>query len=172
MARESVRAMTMNSFERRASTAARIFDANSSRETTSLPSRWPQRLGATWSSMWIAGDAARLVLAHRARDVELVAVAGVGVGDQRHRDRARHDGGVVDHLAHRQEAEVGIAARRRGAGAGHVDGGEAGLLDQARADRVVGAGSDRHAGAGEQVTEGGVHGGRAVARSARAVDLY
>lgn len=39
---------------RRASTAARILAMNSSRETTSLPSRWPQRLGATWPSMWIA----------------------------------------------------------------------------------------------------------------------
>ena len=46
--------MITNSLERRASTAAQILETNSLREITSLPSRWPQRLGATWSSMWIA----------------------------------------------------------------------------------------------------------------------
>ena len=54
MARASVRAMRKKSGVRRASTAARIFETNSSREMTSLPSRWPQRLGETWSSMWMA----------------------------------------------------------------------------------------------------------------------
>ena len=99
--------------------------------------------------------AARLVFAHGARHVELVAVAGVGIGDQRDADRARHDRRVVDHLAHGEQAEVGVATRGRSAGAGHVDGLETGLLDQARADAVVGAGGDQHAGALQQRFEGG-----------------
>ena len=41
-----------------------------------------------------------------------------------------------------------------GAGAGHVDGREAGLLDQPGADGVVGARRDQHARAGQQLPEG------------------
>ena len=77
------------------------------------------------------GDAAPFVFAHRAHHVELVAVAGVGIGDHRQADRARDPAGVVDHLGHAWQAVVGIAERRRGAGAGHVDGSEAGVLDHA-----------------------------------------
>ena len=92
-----------------------------------------------------AGDAARLVFAHGAHDVELVAVAGIGVGDHRQLDRGGDAAGVVDHLRHRDQAEIGIAERRRGAGAGHVDAVEPGLRDQLRGDAVIGAGCDHHA---------------------------
>ena len=38
----------------RACAAALIFSANCSAGTTDLPSRWPQRFGFTWSSIWMA----------------------------------------------------------------------------------------------------------------------
>ena len=52
VARASVRAMTrMSAAASRASTAARIRASASSRPTTSLPRVWPQRFGASWSSI-------------------------------------------------------------------------------------------------------------------------
>src|SRR5690349_12728772 len=50
----SVGAMIMKSLSRRASSAAFSFPVASSSGTTTLPATCPQRLGATWSSMWIA----------------------------------------------------------------------------------------------------------------------
>ena len=43
----------------RASTAARILPHISSAGISALPSRWPQRLGKSWSSSWIALAPAR-----------------------------------------------------------------------------------------------------------------
>ena len=100
-----------------------------------------------------AGDPARLVFAHRAHGVELVAVAGIGVGDDRQVDRGGDAAGVVDHLRHRHQAEIGVAERRRGAGAGHVDAVEPGALDQPRGDAVIGAGRDHHAVAPQQLAK-------------------
>src|SRR5688572_9208379 len=51
-ARMSVRAMMRKFGSRRASAAARMRLVAVSRSTTFLPSRWPQRLGLNWSSMW------------------------------------------------------------------------------------------------------------------------
>ena len=100
-----------------------------------------------------AGDAAPLVLPHRARRVELVAVAGIGIGDHRHVDGRGDAAGIVGHLRHGDEPIVGIAERRRRAGAGHVDRAEAGLRDGARGDAVVGAGRDGQAVALQQLPE-------------------
>ena len=83
-------------------------------------------------------------------DVELVAVAGIGVGDDRHIDRGGDATGVVDHLRHRHQAEIRIAERRRGAGAGHVDAVEPGARDHPRGDAVIGAGRDDHPVAAQQ----------------------
>jgi len=47
----SVRAMMSRFGSRRAETAARMRLIAVSESTTALPSRWPQRLGLTWSSM-------------------------------------------------------------------------------------------------------------------------
>ena len=52
--RASLRAMITKSGSCRAATAARIFETYASRLISSLLSRWPQRFGETWSSMWIA----------------------------------------------------------------------------------------------------------------------
>ncbi len=43
---------SLSSFSRTAA-QARIFPAISSAEMTSLPAMWPQRLGKTWSSMFM-----------------------------------------------------------------------------------------------------------------------
>ena len=51
LASASLRAMTMKLASVRASTAALTRSTISSRVTTSLPGRWPQRLACTWSSM-------------------------------------------------------------------------------------------------------------------------
>jgi hypothetical protein len=50
--------MMTRSGARRASTAARTFSTISAASITSLPSMWPQRLGATWSSMCSAATPA------------------------------------------------------------------------------------------------------------------
>jgi hypothetical protein len=51
--RASLRAMIRKSGSWRAAAAARIFETYSSRPINSLLSRWPQRFGDTWSSIWI-----------------------------------------------------------------------------------------------------------------------
>ena len=56
--RESVRAMIRKPGSRRVAAAARILAIQSSRGTISLSSRWPQRLGETWSSIWMAATPA------------------------------------------------------------------------------------------------------------------
>jgi hypothetical protein len=78
------------------------------------------------------GGPAQRVLPHGAHGVELVAVARVGVGDDRDRDRAGDAAEVVGHLGHGHQPVVGEAEHRRGARAGQVDGREAGLLDEPR----------------------------------------
>ena len=54
IARASVRAMMTKLSSRLASVAALILWQAVSTSTTDLPSKWPQRFGFTWSSMWIA----------------------------------------------------------------------------------------------------------------------
>ncbi len=92
-----------------------------------------------------AGDPDGLVLAHRAHDVQFVAVAGIGVGDDRQADGRRDPAGIRHHLRHRDDAEIGVAERRGGAGAGHVDCVEPGALYEARRDAVIGTGRHHHA---------------------------
>ena len=58
-AMESVRTIMVKSSSVRASTAARIFWTMSTVEITFLSSKWPQRLGDSWSSMWMAATPAR-----------------------------------------------------------------------------------------------------------------
>jgi hypothetical protein len=55
------------------------------------------------------GDTGLLVLLHRADHVDRVAVTGVGIGDERQLAGANDAVRVVDHLAHRHEADVGSA---------------------------------------------------------------
>ena len=85
------------------------------------------------------GDPGFLVFAHRADHVDRVAVAGIGVGDDRDADRLDREADEMHVLDHGQQAEIGIAARPRKAAAGQVHRLEPGRLDQPRGQGVVGA---------------------------------
>ena len=75
--------------------------------------------------------AGALIFPHRALHVELVAEAGVRVGNHRHLDRLNDGGRVVDHLAHGDEAQVRhTQAVQRRTTSRHVDGLEPDLLGQ------------------------------------------
>ena len=79
-----------------------------------------------------------LVLLHGPHDVDRVAEAGVGVGDDGQRAGPCDAAGVVDHLRHRHEPDVGTAEHRRGRSEPrHVGRVEPRLLDEAGAERVV-----------------------------------
>ena len=99
------------------------------------------------------GDRGSLKFAHGAENIQFVAVAGVGIGNHREIDSGRNAPSVADHLRHRQQAEIGIAKRRGGPGAGHVDRLKTGLSDQFRGDAVIGAGGGDHAVLVQQFTE-------------------
>ena len=89
------------------------------------------------------GHAGLLVLADGADDVDGVAEAGVGVGDDGHAGGLHHVGGTHDHLAHAHQAHVGLAQVAGGlAVAGHIDGVKAQLADDLAGEHVVGAGGD------------------------------
>jgi hypothetical protein len=80
---------------------------------------------------------------HRARDVEGVAVAGVGIDHQRGCNPVADQRDGVRHLGHRHEADVGAAQPRVGDGrAGHVERGETGLRGQRGGECVVHARGD------------------------------
>src|SRR5471030_259663 len=129
VAAASVRAMMRKSGSWRASTAALILATASSVEITSLPEKWPQRLGATWSSSWMQ-SARALEHAHGVAHVERVAEAGVGVDDQRQVHRVADARGVVGDLMQAHEALVRHAEPHVGdAGAGDVDRLEAEVGD-------------------------------------------
>ncbi len=113
---------------------------------------WPQRLGKTWSSNWIARRARVLVLLHGADELRDVAVARVRVGDDGDGDGRRDAPQVVGVLGQRRDAEVGQAVRGGGGRvAAPVEGLEAGPLQQPCRERVEGAGDDEHVAAGEAV---------------------
>jgi len=120
-ARASVRAMIVKSRSRRAAAAARIFASQSSRGMTCLPSRWPHFSREFLVLDVYSRDAAALELADRAKGVELIAVAGIGVGDDGQLDRGGDAPGIGHHLGQRDETKIGVSQCRRGAGAGHVD---------------------------------------------------
>src|SRR5581483_574502 len=67
------------------------------------------------------GDAGALEFAHRAHDAERVAVARIGVGDDRYLHGARHLARALDHLRHRHEPEIGQRGAARDGAAGEID---------------------------------------------------
>ena len=111
---------------------------------TSLPAKKPHFLGKTWVLDVDAADADGLVLADAAPDVDGVAVAGVGVGDDGDVDGVGNVAGVGHHLGLGQQANVGETLLRRGAGAGHVHGVEAHGLGDLRVERVQAKGRGHH----------------------------
>ena len=104
------------------------------------------------------GDARRRVRAHGAHDVELVAEPRVGVGDDRHGDGLRDPGRVdgdeaLDHLAHPEQSEIGIAEAAGDAAARGVHRGEARARGEPRRQPVVDARRDNGVAAGEQLSQ-------------------
>ena len=90
------------------------------------------------------GNAAALEFANRAKDIELVAVAGIGIGDDGQLDGGGDPPGIGHHLGHRDEAKIGVSQCRRGAGPGHVDRGESRLFDELGGDAIIGPGRHHH----------------------------
>jgi hypothetical protein len=99
------------------------------------------------------GNTASFELTYGADDVEFIAVARVGIGNNGNVDRTGDAPGVFDHLAHGQQPIVGIAVARRRTGPGHVDGRETRVRDQCCRDAVVCARRDGHAVLPQQVTQ-------------------
>ena len=133
----SVRATISRSGSVRASTAALIFATISAAGITSLPSKWPQRLGNTWSSIWIASAPARSsvctvrrMLSALPKPVSASTISGPG-------NTSRIAATCADELAQRHEPVVGNAEEGVGdAGAGHIGGVEAAIGDHARGERI------------------------------------
>jgi len=88
------------------------------------------------------------------RDVDRIAVAVVGVGDERDVDGLGQPARLVGHLGEGQQPDVGLSEqRRRRPEAGHVHGVEARLRNQSRRERVVRAGRDHGLGSGQQLPQ-------------------
>ena len=153
-ARASVRAMITKSGDCRAATAAWTFASISASGNDLLPFHVTALLGCHLILDVDAGDPRPLVLLHGADDVERVAVAGVGVGDDRQFAGGDDPGGVVDHLAHREQADVGPPEqRRRRPEPGHVHRREPRLFHQAGAETVEDAGSQYRVRACQQLPQ-------------------
>ena len=111
-----------------------------------------------------AGRAGGDQLVDRAVDVQRIAVARVGVDDDRDLDAHADPPGPLDHLGLRQQAQVGLADRRGRHGiAGHEGHREAGLLGELGRERVVDAGEAHRADLIENALHAvGAHGGPAA----------
>src|SRR5262245_26547108 len=146
--------MSRKSGSMRASIAALIFSTISAGGISCLPSMCPHFLGRRLVLDVDAGDPCPLVLLDGADHVDRVPVAGVGVGEYRDRQSVDDPAGVVDHLRHRQQPDVGPAKPgSRGAEACHVGRLKAGLLHQTGAEGVVAAGAENWLGACQQLAE-------------------
>ena len=123
--------------------------------TTCLPSMCPHFLGDDLVLEMDRGDTGLLVLLHRADHVDRVAVAGVGVGDERQLDGLSDAVRVVDHLASSSARPTSgrPSDRRCGAEAGHVHRVESGFLDESSAERVVHARSEYRSTGREQLPQ-------------------
>src|SRR5215470_16620270 len=91
-----------------------------------------------------------LVLADRADDVDRIAVAGIGIGDDRDADRLYRQPDEANVLRHGEQPQIGVAVRPRITPTRQIDRLEPGLLDEPRRQRVIGARDHRVAAAGNQ----------------------
>ena len=88
--------------------------------------------------------AGALEQAHRALDIERIAVAGVGIDNEMGRDAVADQRDCIDHLGHADQADVGPAEPRIGDGrAGDIERLETGLFGDQRGKRVVDARRDQ-----------------------------
>jgi len=84
-------------------------------------------------------DAGALKRARRGLGVERIAVAGIGIGDDRYADDVDHRGEAIHDRIHGEQPEIGNAARSGDGSAARIDRAEARLLDQSRRQSVIGA---------------------------------
>ena len=112
----SVRAMIMKSLVlARNARGLDLLRAISTRGITSLPRHVAAALGAHLVLDVDAGDAGLLEILHGVMHVHRIAVAGVGVGGQRDRERAReHARHASTFSDERHDADVGLAEQRVG----------------------------------------------------------
>ena len=99
--------------------------------------------------------AGALEQAHRALDIERVAVAGVGIDHEMRRHAVADQADGLDHLAHADQPDIGAAQPRIGDGrAGDVERLEAGLFGDQRGERVIDARRDQDRRARETGAQG------------------
>ncbi len=100
------------------------------------------------------GGARSLVATYGAHDIGGAAEAGVAIDDERKRGGFGESKDVVDHVALRDQPDVGQSeVRERASGAGDVRGGVPGQLDGTRGEPVEDSGRDDQPGPGEQRIE-------------------
>ena len=114
----------------------------------------PAFLGADLVFEVEGGDPGLFIFAHRADHVERVAIAGIGVGDDRDLDRLDGAADEAHILAKRQEPHIGIAVRPRIAAARQIDRPKPGLFDEPRRQSIVGPRHHRIAGPRNEVPHG------------------
>ena len=95
-------------------------------------------------------DTGPLEFLDRAKHVQLIAITGIGVTDQRNRNRIHDPGRIRNHLGHRDQAIVGIAQCHRCTGTGHVSRLEPRPIDGAPGDAIDGTGGDDHLASAKQ----------------------
>ena len=88
------------------------------------------------------GDAGALEGARRGLRIERVAIAGIGVGNDRNVHDIHHRGQPLDDGVHGHQAEIGDAGRTRDRAAAGINRRKSGLRDQPCREPVIGAGRD------------------------------
>ena len=101
------------------------------------------------------GHSCSLILADRATHIDRVAIACIGISDERSIANNGSEGcGPAHHLAHGQEADIGLTEHTgRCAEAGHVHGRKSCLSNEACAKGIVGPGSNKQIRLSNQFTQ-------------------
>src|SRR5262245_31937748 len=115
--------MSRKSAEDRLAAATSSLRTFSAVGTTRRPGVCPQRLGNTWSSIWIAAGA--LVTANRALNIEEAAEPGIGVADQGRRGVLADLLDSLHHFGVARQTGIGQAQGGGHAKARHVQRAEA-----------------------------------------------
>ena len=96
-----------------------------------------------------SGDACALESARRGLRIERVAIAGVGVGNNRNIHDIHHRSEPVDDGVHGNQAEIGNAGRAGDRPAAGIDRGKSGKRDEPRREPVIGTRRDGDMARGE-----------------------
>ncbi len=104
--------MTVEGSRRAATAALSLPTISSSEISSSAPSVCPKRVGSTVSSMLMPDTPACSSSIDRAHDVQRIAVAMVGVHDEREVGCAHDAPDLVGELGERQDDQVGRRERR------------------------------------------------------------